>query len=188
MRRGEVERAEEAGLVARAAGGDDAAFTELVRRHRGEVYRLALRMVADRELAADVAQEAIVRAWRALPGFRGEAAFSTWLHRITVNTAWTHRRRARRHAAEPLEQAEARAAVEPGSHPERAGEAAEMRVRLEWALGRLPVGMRAVVVLKDVYGWSHAEIAGSLGISVTAAKVRLHRGRLRLQSDLDGHR
>lgn len=186
--RGEVERVDDAGLVERAAAGDDAAFAELVRRHRGEVFRLALRMVSDRELAADVTQEAMVRAWRALPRFRGEAAFSTWLHRITVNTAWTQRRKALRHASEPLEHAEARASLGSASQLERVGETLDMRARLEAALGKLPVGMRAVVVLKDVYGWSHAEIARSLGITVTAAKVRLHRGRLRLQAELDGHR
>ena len=94
----EVQRSDEE-LVLLAREGDRAAFSALVRRHQNEVYTLAVRLVADRELAADVAQEAFVRAWRALPKFRGEARFSTWMHRITVNTAWTLRSRAKRRRA-----------------------------------------------------------------------------------------
>ena len=86
MTQPEVERFEEDQLVRLAGQGDEAAFTELVRNHQHEVYTLAVRMVADRELAYDVSQEAFVRAWRAIGRFRGDARFSTWLHRIAVNS------------------------------------------------------------------------------------------------------
>lgn len=187
MSRGEVERYAEAELISRAQAGDRAAFGELVSRHQHEVYALALRMTADRELAADVAQETLLRAWRALPKFRGDAALSTWLHRITVNTAWTHRRRAQRHRGVPLEE---HAEVPDGSvTPERAGELSELRDDLQLALARLSPGLRAVVVAKDVYGWRHDEVAEALGISVTAAKVRLHRARKKLKAMLwEDHR
>jgi RNA polymerase sigma-70 factor (ECF subfamily) len=170
-------------LLTRAQSGDTSAFSELVRLHQDEVYTLALRLVADRELAADISQEAFVRAWRALPKFRGEAKFSTWMHRITVNVAWTQRRKQRRHQADPIDESFTEPVAETIS-PERAAESAAIRGRLRIALQALPAPTRAVVVLKDVYGWRHGEIADHLGISVAAAKVRLHRGRKRLRTDL----
>lgn len=182
-----VEEFDEPELVRRAQEGDRVAFGELVRLHQDEVFTLALRLVGNHELAADVAQEAFVRAWRAVPRFRGDARFSTWIHRITVNTAWTMRRRAFRHAAVPLDEAEA-TVVDPRSAPESAGENIELRAHLRRALASLPEAQRAVVVLKDVYGWSHHEIAEELGITVTAAKVRLHRARRRLRGELWGMR
>lgn len=183
---GPVEDRREKELVARAQRGDRAAFAALVRAHQDEVYTLARRLVGDPHLAADVAQDALVRAWRALPAFRGDSKLSTWLHRITVNTAWTHRDRARRHAAVALDEVAERPALPGVDHdPEVAGEMLELRGRLRHALDRLPEGQRQIVVLKDVYGWSHTEIARTMGISVTAAKVRLHRARARLAKDLE---
>lgn len=149
------------------------------------MYTLARRLVGDPHLASDIAQEALIRAWRALPRFRGDARLSTWLHRITVNTSWTHRERARRHLGSPIDEHLDVAAPENGDHPMVAGEMLELRDRLKAALDRLPEGQRLVVVMKDVYGWSHAEIAEAAGISVTASKVRLHRGRTRLARDLE---
>ncbi len=167
-------------MLSRARHGDRSAFAELVREHQSEVYTLALRLTGDRELAADIAQESFVRAWRALPSFRGDARFGTWLHRIVVNTAWSLRRRAGRHHADSIDDLPA-APPAPGISPERAAESAAMRPRLLEALGMLTPEHRAVVVLKDVYDWTHRDIAEHLGISVTAAKVRLHRGRRRLR-------
>ena len=180
MRSYEVRRLEEDDLVIRARAGDAHAFAALVRSHQNEVYTLALRLVHDRDLASDVAQEAFVRAWRSMSRFRADAKFSTWMHRITVNTSLSHIDRRRRRRAEPLDLV----CVEPeadGLTPERAGAAADARPRLDAALGQLSAAVRAVVVLKDVYDWSHAEIADHLGITVTAAKVRLHRGRRALR-------
>ncbi|MGH3649722.1 MAG: RNA polymerase sigma factor, partial [Acidimicrobiia bacterium] len=149
------------------------------------VYTLARRLVGDPHLASDVAQETLIRAWQALPKFRGDAKLSTWLHRITVNTAWTLKQHARRHRSTPIDEYTDVAAPMGADHPEVAGETLELRGRLRTVLDRLPDSQRRVVVLKDIYGWSHAEIAESMGISVTAAKVRLHRARARLAKDLE---
>ena len=181
----QVERDRERELITRAQAGDRAAFGALVREHGNEVYTLARRLVGDPHLAADVAQETLIRAWKALPNFRGDAALSTWLHRITVNTAWTQRKRARRHSGPPLDDFLEMAAPIGSDHPEVAGETLELRGRLREALDALPEAQRRVVVLKDVYDWSHAEIAETMGISVSAAKVRLHRARARLAQHLE---
>ena len=180
-----VENEKEKELIARAQKGDRAAFAVLVRAHQNEVYTLARRLVGDPHLASDVTQEALIRAWRALPRFRGDAQLSTWLHRITVNTAWTQKKRAKRHAGSSIDElTELPAPVGP-DHPEVAGETLELRGLLRTALDRLPEGQRQVVIMKDLYGWSHAEIAETMEISVTAAKVRLHRARARLAKDLE---
>jgi RNA polymerase sigma-70 factor (ECF subfamily) len=180
-----VEPLKERELITRAQTGDRAAFAALVRSHQDEVYTLARRLVGDPHMAADVAQETLVRAWKALPSFRGEAQLSTWLHRITVNTAWTHKKRAKRHTAVSLDEIADYAAPIDREDPEFAGEIGELRGRLRRALDRLPEQQRQVVVMKDVYGWSHGEIAKAMGISVTAAKVRLHRARAKLARDLE---
>jgi RNA polymerase sigma-70 factor (ECF subfamily) len=182
---GRVEDGKEKELIARAQKGDRAAFAALVRAHQNEVYTLARRLVGDPHLASDVAQETLIRAWKALPKFRGEARLSTWLHRITVNTAWTQKKRAKRHLASSIDDHVEIAAPEDADHPSVAGELMELRGRLRDAVDGLPEGQRQVVVMKDIYGWSHAEIAETMDISVTAAKVRLHRARARLAKDLE---
>ena len=179
MKSDQVKR-EEQELVERAQRGDRDAFGELVWRYQDTVYTLAMRLVGP-NLAADVAQEALIRAWRAMPKFRGDASFSTWLHRITVNTAWTQRKRAAKHVASELEDT----LVDSGQSPEHAGEVADLRSRLVAAIEKLSPSQRSVVVLRDVSGWSHAEIARELGITPTTAKVRLHRARKRLQALLE---
>jgi RNA polymerase sigma-70 factor (ECF subfamily) len=181
----QVQRDRERELVVRAKSGDRAAFTALVRAHQDEVYTLARRLVGDPHLASDVAQEALIRAWRAIPKFRGDAKFSTWLYRITVNTSWTHKKRAGRHQTGPIDEYSDVAAPIDAAHPEYAGEMQELRDHLREALDRLPDGQREVVVLKDIYGWSHADISDAMDITVTAAKVRLHRARARLARDLE---
>jgi RNA polymerase sigma-70 factor (ECF subfamily) len=187
MTQREVERFDDDELASLASQGDQAAFAELVKNHQHEVYTLAVRMVADRELAHDVAQEAFVRAWRAIGRFRGDAKFSTWMHRITVNTAFTHRDRRKRTTADPLDVVYREPESESLS-PERGGESAAIRGPLGEALAALPESLRSVVVLKDVYEWSHIEIAEHLDITVTAAKVRLHRARKSLRVALWRHR
>ncbi|MEN8238359.1 MAG: sigma-70 family RNA polymerase sigma factor [Actinomycetota bacterium] len=186
MERERVELTEPQALVDRARDGDRDAFGELVALHQQEVYTLAVRLVRDRDEASDVAQDAFIRAWRAMPKFRGDAKFSTWLHRITVNTAWTHRTKRNRVRLDPLDSL----VVEPQSttlDPIRAGESVSIGPKIESALSELSYSIRSVVVLKDIYDWSHSEIAEHLDISVTAAKVRLHRGRKELRSRLDGY-
>jgi RNA polymerase sigma-70 factor (ECF subfamily) len=121
-----------------------------------------------------------VRAWRALPSFRGDSRFSTWLHRIVVNTSWTWRARAGRHRAASIDEITTEP-VAAGITPERSAENLDLGERLTAALECLPRTTRTVVVLKDLYEWSHREIADELAITVGAAKVRLHRGRRRLR-------
>lgn len=180
-----VESDRERELISRAQAGDRAAFSALVKEHGDEVYTLARRLVGDPHLASDIAQETLIRAWKALPSFRGDAALSTWLHRITVNTAWTQKKRSRRHAGYSLDEVSEMPAPVNADHPEVAGELVELRGRLRQALDSLPEAQRQVVVLKDIYDWSHAEIAESMGISVSATKVRLHRARARLARHLE---
>lgn len=182
MTQGRV-RPDDGALLLRAQSGDRTAFSDLVRIHQDEVYTLALRLTADREVAADVTQEAFVRAWRALPKFRRDAKFSTWLHRIVVNAAWTQRRKQSKHRTHPIDESFTEPISEAIS-PERAAESVAVQERLRAALQDLSLSIRTVVVLKDVYGWSHGEIAEHLGITVAAAKVRLHRGRKQLRAQL----
>lgn len=161
-------------------------FDDVFSEHRLRVHGLVRRFISDPDLADDVVQETFLRAWRALPRFRGDAAVSTWLHRIAVNTALTARRKASQQRTAGMEEMEEPAAsLTPESDPERRGEVVDLRARLEEALAQLPPGHRAVVVLKDVEGWSHAEIASRLGISEAAAKVRLHRAHRRLARELE---
>lgn len=170
-------------LLDRARDGDEGAFSELVRRHQHEVFTLAFRLLGNYELATDAAQETFIRAWRALPRFRGESALSTWLHRITVNTSWTLGKRAQRHSTATLDET-VFLSEDAALGPESSAETAELGGRLRSAVAELPDPQRAVVVLKDIYGWSHAEVAKALDISVTAAKVRLHRARQKLKAKL----
>lgn len=161
-------------------------FGEFVSEHHHRVYGVALRVVADPDLAADVVQETFLRAWRGLARFRGDSSLSTWLHRITVNTALTARKRAARDRGPSLDSVdEVVAEATPYVDPERRGEMLDLRMRLEHALARLPSGQRAVVLLKDVEGWSHTEIADRLGITESAAKVRLHRAHRKLAHYLE---
>ncbi len=170
----------ESSLVDRAREGDRVAFGELVRRHQDTVHSLAVRLVGP-DLAADVAHEAFIRAWRAVARFRGDAGFGTWIHRITVNTAWTLRRRAARHEAAPIEDVHA----DPRPTPDESIGVLDMRRDLKAALAELTDTHRIVVVLRDVEGWSTSEVADSLGITTTAAKVRLHRARRQLREILE---
>jgi RNA polymerase sigma-70 factor, ECF subfamily len=168
-------------LVLAAQAGDRLAFDELVRRTYVDTYTLALRLTADEEDARDVVQEAYLRAWKGLDRFRGDAQFSTWMYRITANAAYTLVKRRRRHRSESLDAVDEVIELHPDAQPEESAETHALLVRLSGSLEQLPPKLRVLVVLKDVYGLSHEEIATELGISVAAAKVRLHRGRKKLR-------
>src|SRR5919106_7082963 len=157
--------------------GDAGAFEELVERTQPHVYTLAYRLVGDRHEAEDVAQEAYLRVFRSLRGFRQEARFETWLYRIVTNAAFTHLRRRGRFGV-LLAEGQEQAVEEPEVRPM---EAALDRDEVKRALQGLTPGARAVVVLKDVYGLSCQEIADEMGLSESAVKVRLHRARKRLK-------
>jgi RNA polymerase sigma-70 factor (ECF subfamily) len=173
-----------ADLVESARDGDRAAFEHLVRATSTDCYALALRLVGNEDDARDVLQETYLRAFRSLRKFRGDSAFGTWLHRITVNCSATlvAKRRRALHVEldDDLEVLETRSERDP----ETAAGTADDRERLVAALAGLPDQMRMVVVLRDVYDLPHEAIARELGISQTAAKVRLHRARRRLREQL----
>jgi RNA polymerase sigma-70 factor (ECF subfamily) len=168
-------------LIQAAQAGDRAAFDELVRRTYADLYTLAVRLTGNEEDARDVVQDAYLRAWKGIGKFRGEAQLSTWLYRITANCASTHLSRRRRTRTEPLQPGFDPADVRFEGQPEAATESSLDLMRIAAAVEELPAKLRAVVVLRDVYGLPHDAIAEELGISVSAAKVRLHRARKRLR-------
>ena len=177
-------RAEVDRLVDAARSGDRTAFDELVRRTYVDTYTLAMRLTANEEDARDVVQESYLRAWKGIKSFRGDAQFSTWMYRITANAAATLVQKRRRRRTESLEHVEEPIDSSLEGQPEAAAESSVGLEELARAVAALPPKLRSIVVLKDVYGLSHEAIAEDLGISVAAAKVRLHRGRKRLRDVL----
>ena len=171
-------------LVAAARNGDHEAFEELVRVTYADTYTLAYRLTGDEEDARDVVQESYLRAFNGLKRFRGEAQFTTWLYRITANCASTHLGRRSRHRHEVLVDEGPYADLDPDHDPQARTEGNATRDRLNVALRELPPRLRAVVVLRDVYDLPHEAIAAELGISESAAKVRLHRARKKLREHL----
>ena len=175
---------EEAALVARAKAGDREAFNQLVRVTHSDAYALALRLTGNTEDARDVVQETYLRAYRSIDRFRGDARFSTWLYRIVANCSATHLSRRQRHRHDELASDHDLIDTRPEHDPVLQGDLAELRASLDAAIADLPPRLRAVVVLRDVYDLPHEAIAKELGISVTAAKVRLHRARQRLREQV----
>lgn len=173
-----------ANLIAAAQAGDREAFEDLVRLTHADTYTLALRLTGNEEDARDVAQEAYLRAYRGLRRFRGDAQFSTWLYRITANCAATQMGRRARHRHDVLDDTFQLADPRTDHDPQLRADASDLRSRLADALDELPPRLRAVVVLRDVYGLSHEDIAAELGITESAAKVRLHRARHKLRDRL----
>ncbi len=171
-------------LVERAKAGDHLAFEQLVRLTYTDTYTLAYRLVGDEEDARDVVQETYLRAHKGLKRFRGDAQFSTWLHRITANCANTYLGRRGRHSHDVLPDDPVIADLNPQRDPEQRVGLGDLRDQLSAALLELPPKLRAVVVLRDIYDLPHETIADQLGITESAAKVRLHRARKRLRERL----
>ena len=168
-------------LVRRAAGGDIAAFEQLYRDHVGRVHGAILRLVGmDRARAEELTQDAFVRAWQKLSSFRHESAFSTWLHRLGINTALMDLRG--RRDEDNMDNAALELAA-GGDVPFCAAE----RGDLERAVSNLPPRARAVLVLHDVEGWKHEEISVELGMAVGSSKAQLHRARGLLRRALGAH-
>lgn len=169
-------------LVRRAQRGDRVAFERLYRLHRNRIYAVLWRIAGnDPTLAEDLLQEAFVRAWQKLDGFRGEARFATWMHRLAVNVALSDRRiRVRRLERETALDGEA----------ERTATGArdvyeDRRMDLEQAIAKLPERARTVLVLFDIEGYSHAEIAEISGMAVGSSKAQLHRARKLVREELE---
>lgn len=165
---------EESEWIRRAAGGDADAVRTLYERYAPRVFSVVRRIAGDDDLAQDYAQEAWIRALRALPTFRGDSRFSTWLHRVAVNTALQAARKAKTRQA--LE-APARQGVPVPPAP---GDTL-LEQLLERALDRLPPGMRRVLVLHDVEGYTHEEIGDLLGVASGTSKSQLFKARARMR-------
>jgi RNA polymerase sigma-70 factor (ECF subfamily) len=174
-------RDEDLALVRAAGSGDAKAFEALYRQHSRRVYGVVWRLCGGHSARADdLVQEAFIRAWQALPGFRFQSAFSTWLHRLAVNTALMELRG--RSGGEDLETDDA--ALEWQASPDSAGMRMREQIDLERAVSALPERARAVLVLHDIEGWKHEEIAAELAMAVGSSKAHLHRARKLLRERL----
>ena len=166
-------------LIERARRGDSRAFERLYREHVGRVHGLCLRMTRNPDLAADCVQDAFIKAWKALPKFEERASFSTWLHRIAVNTVLEKRRGSMANAEmlveDPTEYEEPVMVLDTPVEEEE----------LEAAIQSLPQGARDALVLCGVYGYEHSEAASMLGIAVGTCKAQLHRARGLLKERLE---
>lgn len=166
--------------VRRAQSGDVKAFEKIYRENEGRIFALCLRMVGDKPRAEELTQDVFVRAWEMLSTFRGESAFSSWLHRVAVNIVLVSLRSERRYqervkTVDDLEQFDREGFLS------RPGESLD----LETAIARLPRQARAIFVLHDIEGYRHEEIANSLGIAVGTTKAQLHRARKLLREALE---
>lgn len=171
--RGAVGLVDETALVAACRRGNRAAMERLYVLHRRRVFNLIIR-IAGAAVAEELSQEVFIKIFKNLVNFRGDSQLTTWIYRLTVNTTLTYMTRRPRHL--PLdEQAEEPAAAEgPLANP-------ALRLRIERAMKRLPDGYRAVLVLHDVEGLNHEEIADILGCRVGTSKSQLHKARLRMR-------
>jgi RNA polymerase sigma-70 factor, ECF subfamily len=167
--------------IRRAQTGDLDAFESLYQQHSGRVYALCLRLVAgDKSDATELMQDVFVRAWRSLATFRGDCAFSSWLHRLAVNTMLENARSETRREARVL-------LMDDTSRLPGAARSSglELKMDMESAVASLPKGARTAFVLHDIEGYHHQEIAQQLGISVGTVKAQLHRARRLLREKLE---
>ncbi len=183
----------EAEVIRLAQRGDASAFERLYRLHSVRVYALCMRMLRNPDEAEDSTQEVFLHVFRKIQGFRGASAFSTWLHRVTINTVLMRLRGSRLAKAALVENAEGNdqtgmAPQEPGASDLRL-EGYIDRVAIENAIKQLPPRCKVMFVLYDIQGYAHSEIAKLLGCSVGNAKSQLHKARVRLRkllrSDID---
>jgi RNA polymerase sigma-70 factor, ECF subfamily len=175
-----TDAAPDADLVRRYLAGDAGAFAILVERHQARVYNLCLRMVGNTDDAADATQEAFILALRKLGQFRGDAAFTTWMHRVTVNACYDLLRRQRRQPMLALAHDDGDRQPEPGPpHPDHADEVAGSRDAVA-ALALVPEEFRVALVLADVQDLPYDQIAKVLDVPIGTVKSRVHRGRLAL--------
>jgi RNA polymerase sigma-70 factor, ECF subfamily len=175
----------EAEAIRLAQQGDVVAFEHLYQLHKRRVYALCLRMVSNTTEAEDLTQEAFLQLFRKISTFRGESAFSTWLHRLAVNVVLMRLRKKRVPESSLEEMTEP---DEESDGPRRDFGAADLRLsgsidrlNIERAIAELPAGYRSIFVLHDVQGYEHNEIAGILGCSIGNSKSQLHKARMRLR-------
>ena len=176
-------RAGDLQLAQRAAAGDAAAFEQLYRLHHRRVYSLCLRMLQNEAEAEDLTQEVFVQLLRKVGMFRGDSAFTTWLHRLTVNQVLMYFRKKGVRLERTTEDGELPVQVVAGTQD--AGRMPVVdRIALDRAVAKLPPGYRAVFILHDVEGYEHEEIARTLGIAAGTSKSQLHKARMKLRSIL----
>jgi len=171
-------------LIRRARSGDVGAFEVLYREHSGRIYALCIRLNAgDRDEATELMQDVFIKAWRRLETFRGDSAFSSWLHRMTVNTMLENTRTERRRTARVLPMEDTSRL--PGA---ARSSGVDLKMEMEEAVASLPKGARLAFVLHDIEGYQHQEIAEELSVSVGTVKAQLHRARRLLRDRLGGTR
>jgi RNA polymerase sigma-70 factor, ECF subfamily len=167
-------------LAQASSEGDMRAFEELYQRHNRRVYSLCLRMTQNVSEAEDLAQEVFIQLFRKIGSFRGESAFTTWLHRLTVNQVLMHFRKRGVRMEQTTEDGETPIQVVTGTENPNAMPVVD-RIALDKAIAQLPPGYRTVFVLHDVEGHEHEEIARMLGCSVGTSKSQLHKARMKLR-------
>ena len=165
--------------VALAAGGDSSAFERLYRTHVTRIHGLARRMLGSAE-ADEVTQDIFVRTWQKLDQFRGESAFGTWLHRLAVNVVIERRRS---FAIQRERMSDDESALELATAPQAR---TDLAMDFDTAIEQLPAGAREILVLHDVEGYKHREIAALLGITTGTSKRQLHRARMLMRQHLGG--
>lgn len=170
-------------LAIAAGKGDIAAFEKLYERHNRRVYSLCLRMTQNSAEAEDLAQEAFIQLFRKIGSFRGDSAFTTWLHRLTVNQCLMHFRKRSVKLERTTEEGETPVQVVSGTENPNAMPVMD-RIALDNALTQLPPGYRTVFLLHDVEGHEHEEIAKMLGVAVGTSKSQLHKARMKLRKIL----
>ena len=182
-RRSQSDRLSEAEAIERAKQGDASAFETLYNLHKRRVYSLCLRMTANTAAAEDLTQEAFLQLFRKIGTFRGESAFSTWLHRMAVNVVLMQLRKKGLNVVpleETMEGEEESPKKEPGGDDVRLAGSVD-RLQLQNAIGELPPGYRMIFLLHDVQGYEHNEIADIVGCSIGNSKSQLHKARMKLR-------
>jgi RNA polymerase sigma-70 factor, ECF subfamily len=167
-------------LAQKAGAGDGDAFEQIYRRHFRRVYALCLRMMSDPVRAEDMTQEVFVQLFNKIGSFRGESAFTTWLHRMTVNLVLMYFRKASTRSELLTEEGETPIQIVRGTENPESMPVVD-RIALERAVQQLPPGYRSVFVLHDVEGYEHDEISKMMGISSGTSKSQLHKARLKLR-------
>lgn len=170
----------DAGLSAALAGDRMSGFEDLYRKHYRRVYSICLRMTGNMAEAEDLTQEVFIQLHRKIGSFRGEAAFTTWLHRLTVNQVLMHFRKRSVRSELTTDDGEMPDSIDPDTINPEAMPIVD-RIGLESAIAQLPNGYRTVFVLHDVEGYEHEEIAKLLGCSAGTSKSQLHKARLKLR-------
>lgn len=171
-------------LIERAKKGDSTAFGTIYLQHKNEVFRLCLRLTNSTADSEDLTQDVFLQVFRKLESFRGDAAFSTWLHRIAVNTTMMFLRSHRRQAAVILNSDRLGETLENEQQYHFPGCSAFTCLALKRAIAELSQGRRNVIILHDVFGMNHAEVADHLGIAAITCKSRLHHARVAVRSTL----